>query len=74
MHGRSADTSLAELFDKHMNVQKECLKKNFWGSCKPLQAHKTVCDEKRIKMFLMEGKSLAIRCIWKSGENDFNEL
>ena len=43
MHGRSADTSLAEihlemseLFDKQVNAQKE---KN-WGSCKFPQAHK----------------------------------
>ena len=31
-----------ELFDKHVNAQKE---KNFWGSRKLPQAHKKVCDE-----------------------------
>ena len=47
VHGRSADTNLAEiheeiseLLDKQVNVQKENLKKNFWGSRRLLQAHK----------------------------------
>ena len=31
-----------ELFDKQVNVQKENLKKNFWGSCKLPQTHKKV--------------------------------
>ena len=36
MDGRSANTSLAELFDKQVNAQKE---KNLRDSCKLLQAH-----------------------------------
>ena len=42
IHGRSADTSLAEiheemseLLDKQVNIQKESLKENFQGSRKP---------------------------------------
>ena len=53
MHGRSADTSLAEihyemseLFDKQVSAQKE---KNFWGSCKLPQALEKVCDENERK-------------------------
>ena len=72
MHGRSADTSLAEiryemseLFDKQVNAQKE---KNFWDSHKLPQAHKKVCNENErkqvekndacLKMLLMEGGHL----------------
>ena len=65
MHGRSADTSLAEihqgmseLLDKQVN---ENFKKNFHCSHKLPQVHIKVCDknESRIrKMLLMEGTTL----------------
>ena len=37
---------MSELFDKQVNAQKE---KNFWGSCKLLQAHKKVCEGNETK-------------------------
>ena len=74
MHGRSADTSLAEicqemseLLDKQVNVQKESLKKYFQGSHKFQQSYEKVCDENernkeknnaRVEMLLMEGSPL----------------
>ena len=48
---------MSELLDK-VNTQKETLKKHFWDSHKPPQAHEKVCDEKKqqcaVKMLLME--------------------
>ena len=74
MTGRaSADTNLAEiheemseLLDKQVNVQKESLKKNFWGSCELPQAHKKVCDENERNK---EEKTTAAskKFLWKEG-------
>ena len=40
---------MSELFDKEVNVQKENLKKYFWGSRKLPRAHEKVCDENKTK-------------------------
>ena len=51
---------MSELVDKHMNVQKESLKKTSGVHAKLPQAHEKVCDENeeknngRLKYFLME--------------------
>ena len=66
---------MSELFDKQVNAQKE---KNFRGSRKLLQAHEKVCNENETRKNnahknVIDGGKHFIRCIRKTGENDFDE-
>ena len=80
-HGRSADTRSIKnwaIFDKQSECIKESLKKNFQGSHIPTKKSATKMRQRKkdtwVEMFLMEGSSLRIKSIQKTGENDVNEL
>ena len=74
VHGRSADTNLAEiheemteLLDKQVNVQKENLKKSsriHASSCKPT---KKVCDENERKKEEKKTTAASNFFLWKEG-------
>ena len=74
MHGRSADTNLAEiheemseLLDKQVNVQKESLKKTSGVHKSSRKPTKKVCDENERKKQRKKTTAASKKFLWKEG-------